>query len=81
MGDVIEFGKKKVDSPTSHIFSLDVYINGNGEYEVAMQIDEEFEDADVLDALVCVTSKFAVDQGLHEVDEEGTLDVMFEPET
>ena len=85
MGDIIDFRAAKADKPkpttTSHIFTLDMYINSNGEYEVSMEIDEAFEDGDVLEALVCATSKFAVDQGLHEVDEEGTLDVMFEPET
>ena len=76
MSNIIDFKAKKTEKTelaTHHIFTLDMYINSNDEYEVNMEIGEDFEDQDVLEALIACISKFAIDQNLID---EGKLNVI-----
>lgn len=69
MGDVVDFKKKKpAPYMTDHMFTLNVYMNTNGEYEVDMQMEDAYADADVLEAMVAVMMKFAMDQELVDGD-------------
>ena len=71
--NVIPFGKPKKSTPmdaTIHIFSMHMYENMDGEYEVTMEIAEAYDDGQVLDAMAAALHKFAVDTDQVELEIE-----------
>jgi len=73
MDNIINF--KQRDSPkisaTSHMFSLHMYMTSEGEYEVSMEISEEFSDEETFEALLAAAMKFGTEHAQElEISEE-----------
>lgn len=56
--------------PVKHMVTLNVYQNSDGEYEVEAEIDDTFEDAEIFEALIGATMKFAVDTGVATIEDD-----------
>lgn len=71
MDNIIEFGKKpKAKNNSDHMFTLDLYMNTDGEYEVYMEVDDIFDSSEVFEAMIAAAMKYAVDHDIPEADIE-----------
>ena len=61
--NIISFGKKQPVAPTSSwpLAEVSIFINGDGEYEVSMEVSEDYSDFEVFTALMAVTMKYGQD--------------------
>ena len=71
MSNVIEFGKPLTGSqrPAEHMFSVFVYQDSQGMYEVSLEISENISDEQVFEAMMAATMKFATDHAITDEDE------------
>ena len=75
MSNVIEFkAKPKGEAPAAHMFTMTMYQDANGMYEVEMDADESVSDWDIYVALECVAARYAEDHGFLTVDIESEIE-------
>ena len=75
--NIIPFKKKEQpETPSTHMFTLDVYMNQDEEYEVHMEINDAFDDEEIGNAMMGSTMKY-----MTESTYEGfSIDVSDDPE-
>ena len=71
MADIIEFAPRTTP-PTKPermdlIIDAQIYMNSDDQFEVMMEIGEDYTSEEVFEALVAVAIKFATDEGLDQV--------------
>ena len=69
MDNVINFMPKRKKF-SRYLFTLEMYMNDDGEMEVVMDIGQGVEDEEVFEALVGAGIKFATDNSLVELEPE-----------
>lgn len=65
--NVIEFKPK--ETPAEHLTSIHVYIDINGQFEVNMEINDNYDDDKVFEAIMATAYKFANEMDLGEDDD------------
>ena len=61
--NILQFGKKP-SAPASSSWPLaevSIFINGDGEYEVSMEVSEDYSDFEVFTALMATAMKYGQD--------------------
>ena len=67
MDNVVEFGKKpKPTQASSHMFTLDMYMTSDGEFEVYMEVDKGQSEETIFEGMIAAAMKYATDHDLHE---------------
>ena len=73
MGDIVDLNNRRDKPqtiPSSHMFTLDMYMNAAGEFEVHMTVNDAYSDEELFEAQIAAAMKFATDHNLHEDDED-----------
>ena len=71
MADIIEFAPRtkppKSSKEPNLIIDAQIYMNDEDQFEVVMEINDEYTSEEIFEAMVAVAIKFATDEGLNEV--------------
>ena len=64
MSDIINIETWRRKPSTTQMFSLNVFMNSNGEFEVSLELEEGFSDEEIFEALLATAMKYATDHEL-----------------
>ena len=73
MGDIVDLNNRRDKPktiPSSHMFTLDMYMNAAGEFEVYMEVDDNQSEEAIFEAMIAAAMKYAVENNLQEDDTE-----------
>ena len=82
--NVVEFNKfakeaKENNKPlSSKLFTLDMYITEDNEYEVYLEMDDDYDNELIFEAMVSASMKFAVDHDLVQETPSNQLDLILD---
>ena len=73
MADIIQFKKpKKPASLSNHMYTLHMFQTENVEYEVEMDVNDEFDDTEIFDGIMAAGFRFGIDHNIvPEEDDDG----------
>ena len=73
MADIIEFKMpKKPPTSSMHMFTLHMWQNKDNEYEVEMDVSDQFDDQDIFDGIMAAGFRFGIDHNIvPEEDDDG----------
>ena len=71
MADIIEFAPRTTPPKTPNepnlIIDAQIYMNDEDQFEVMMELNDEYSSEEIFEAMVAVAIKFATDEGLDQV--------------
>ena len=80
MADIIEFKKKETEEPpTVEVLQLSMTQTHDGQYEMYLEISEQFSDLEIYIALESAAAKFGLENNFIEMDYTDDFDN--EPDT